>query len=89
MKDRILELSNELSKMILESEVFEGAIELRKLKDGDFKLTLLHFHSYYRYNNTSIEVYNFSNEQRVEKFRNDAIDCIKNNTILNRSEGIK
>lgn len=88
MKDRILELSNELSKMILESEVFEGSIELRKFKDGQFKLTLLHFHSYYRYSNASIEVYNFSNEQRVEDFKNNAIDCIKNNTILNRSEGL-
>lgn len=88
MKGRILELSNELSKMILESEVFEGSIELRKFKDGQFKLTLLHFHSYYRYNNASIEVYNFSNEKRIEDFKNNAIDCIKNNTILNRSEGL-
>lgn len=86
MKDRILELSNELSELILESEVFEGSIELRKFKDGEFKLTLLHFHSYYRYSNTSIELYNFNNEQRFENFRNKAIDCIKNNTILNRSE---
>lgn len=86
MKNKLLELSNELSEMILESEVFEGSIELRILEDGEFKLTLLHFHSYYRYSNTSIEVYNFSSEQGFEDFRNKAIDCIKNNTILNRWE---
>lgn len=84
MKNKILELSNELSEMILESEVFEGSIELRIMKDREYKLTLLHFHSYYRYSNTSIEVYNFSNDQRFEEFRKKAIDCIKNNTILER-----
>lgn len=84
MKNKILELSNELSEMILESEVFEGSIELRMMKDKEYKLTLLHFHSYYRYSNTSIEVYNFSDEQRFEDFRKMAIDCIKNNTILER-----
>lgn len=84
MKNKILELSNELSEMILDSEVFEGSIELRMMKNGEYKLTLLHFHSYYRYSNTSIEVYNFSNDQRFEEFRKQAIDCIKNNTILER-----
>lgn len=82
MKNRILELSNELSNLIMDSEIFNGHLELRKFRDGDFKLTLLHFNDYYRYNNSSIEVYNFSNDGRFEDFKNQAIDCIQNNAIL-------
>lgn len=82
MKSRMLELSNELSKMIMDSEVFNGGLELRKFEDGKFSLTLLHLHDYYRYNNSSIEVYNFSNDGRFEDFKNQAIDCIQNNAIL-------
>lgn len=82
MKNRMLELSNELSDLIIDSKVFDGYLELRKFDDNDFKITLTHFHDYYRYNNSSITVYNFNNEVQFENFKNQAIDCIQNNTIL-------
>lgn len=82
MKDRILELSNELSKMILESETFSGCVSIRKFEDGDFMLTLTHYHDYYRYSNTHISVYNFNNEQVFEEFEKQVIDCIENGTFL-------
>lgn len=82
MKNRMLELSNELSDLIIDSEFFNGNLELRKFKDGSFSLSFLHLNNYYRYGNSSIEVYSFSNDGRFEDFKNQAIDCIENGTFL-------
>lgn len=82
MKDRILELSSELSKMILESESFSGFINVTKFEDGAFMLQLTHYHDYYRYSNSHISIYDFSDENSLEEFKKQATDCIENKTFL-------
>lgn len=82
MKNRILELSNELSKMILESEIFSGYVSVTKFEDGGFMLQITHYHDYYRYNNSHISIYDFSDENSFKEFKIQAIDCIENGTLL-------
>lgn len=82
MKDRILELSNELSKMILESESFSGYVNVTKFEDGTFMLQLTHYHDYYRYSNSFISLYDFNNENGLKKFKKQAIDCIESKIFL-------
>ena len=78
MKNKMLELSNELSKMILESESFSGYVNVTKFEDGNFMLQLTHYHDYYRYSNSHISIYDFNDENDLKKFEKQAIDCIEN-----------
>ena len=78
MKNRMLELSNELSKMILESEIFSGYVSVTRFEDGAFMLQLTHYHDYYRYSNSHISIYDFNDANDLNKFKKQAIDCIEN-----------
>lgn len=82
MKNKILELSSELSKMIFESESFSGNVNITKFEDGDLMLQLTHYHDYYRYSNNHISLYNFNDENNLEKFKKQAIDCIEGKIFL-------
>lgn len=82
MKNKILELSNELSKMILESESFSGNVNVTKFEDGAFMLQLTHYHDYYRYSNNHISIYDFNSENDLKKFEKQAIDCIEGKIFL-------
>lgn len=82
MKSKMLELSSELSKKILESESFSGNVGVTKFEDGTIVLQLTHYHNYYRYSNSFISLYSFNNENGLKKFKKQAIDCIEGEIFL-------
>lgn len=82
MKNRMLELSNELSKMILESKTFSGFVNVTKFEDGSFMLQLTHYHDYYRYSNSHISLYSFNDEDDLKEFKEQAINCIESKVFL-------
>lgn len=86
MKNKMLEMAKILNSEMVENNVFEGAIELRRHDKGALVLELKHYNDAYEYGNSFIAFYEFFNDTQLEKFKKTALDCIRNNTLLEGTE---
>lgn len=82
MKNKMLEMAKILNSEMVESNVFEGAIELRRHDAGALALELKHYNDAYDYGNCFVTFYEFFNDEQLEKFKKVTLDCIRNNTLL-------
>lgn len=82
MENEILELSKDLSSLIVDSESFSGHVTVMKFDDGTLMLQLTHYHDFYKYSNTFIAIYDFNDKNNLEKFKKQAIDCIEGKIFL-------